>query len=226
MTDIRNYILPIYVHLECGRNDARSSFIGNGFIINDHFITAYHVIAENQNIRGQSNPYIIIRDAEFELTIEKAHLGKSTPLDIEGHAIGHEDKNNGDFIAYKIEGMRSPLQLAKSYPKSGEILDCCFFHNVNPSTSIMDSPEETNRIYYWETKGTVMDADGFLGNFFGAIFTTSHPTDGGSSGSPLFKDNVVYGILHGGNPENKGKNHPEICVFYSAYDALKAISQK
>lgn len=226
MMDIKKYILPIFVHIDGGYNEIRPSFIGNGFIVNDYFITAHHIIADNQNVSGQSNPYIIIKDVEFELTIDKSYFWKSMPRDIEGNAFGYDDKNNGDFIAYKIEGIRSPLQLAECHPKYGEILDCCFFHNVSPSIGIKDMTEEKYPIYYWETKGTVLEADGFSGNFFGAIFTTIHPAGGGSSGSPLFKDNVVYGILHGGSPEDEGEKHPEICVFYTANDALKAISKE
>jgi hypothetical protein len=226
MIDIRNYILPIYVHIDFGCTEIRPSFIGNGFIVNDYFITAHHVIADNQNINGQSNPYIIINGVECELTVEKSHSWKTTPCDKNGNAIGHDDKNNGDFIAYKIEGLRSPLHLAECPPKYGEVLDCCFYHNVNPSIHTMDNSEEHSSVYYWETRGTVMGSDGFSGNFFGATFETCHPTDGGSSGSPLFKDNEVYGILHGGNPEDEGEKHPEICAFYIANDALKEISQK
>jgi hypothetical protein len=224
--NIKKYILPIYVHFEYGHNDVRPSFIGNGFIVNDYFITAYHIIAQNQNIELQSNPYIVINKAEFELTIEKSHSFKSTPCDKDGNAIEHEDKDNGDFIAYKIDGIRSPLQLAEHNPKYGEAIDCCFFHNVNPSIDIMNVSKKKSRLYYWETKGIVMGANGFTGNFFGAIFTTCHPTGGGSSGSPLFKDNIVYGILHGGNPNVDGEEHPEICAFYAASAARTVISQK
>ncbi len=39
-----------------------------------------------------------------------------------------------------------------------------------------------------------------------------HLEGGGSSGSPLFEENIVYGILHGGGPIE----HPEVCVFNSA----------
>lgn len=217
--DIRKYILPVYVQKVSYNNEVSQSLIGNGFLIKDYFITAYHVIGDSQDPYDKSNPFIVIDGQKFELNKSKAHTCKSTPYDKNGNPIGHENKINGDFIAYHIPGLRSPLQLAKYAPQKGEVLDCCFFHNAKP-TNVLELPTDDSKPYYWKTKGTVFGPEGFSGDFFGASFTPTHPTDGGSSGSPLLKDNIVYGILHAGNPNDEDDNnkpHPEICIFYAAY---------
>lgn len=221
--DIRKYILPVYVHKTCNDNKTFQCLVGNGFIVDDFFITSYHVI--NQTKDSQSNPFIIIDNIEYELRIENSYSYKSITYDTEGYPINHKNKNNGDFIAYQIPGLHSPLQLAKYAPKKAEVLECCFFHNTKP-TNIQVLTASDSKPFYWETKGTVFGREGILGDFFGASFTPMHPIDGGSSGSPLLKGNVVYGILHAGNPNDEDDNnkpHPEICIFYAAHAVRETL---
>ena len=227
--DYQNFILPIFVHIMDNNNSNRPSLVGNGFFVNDLFITASHVISDNQGRNDQSNPYVIIDGKEIELISSKAFIWKTMPYDYNGDPIGHANIENGDFVAYEILNINSPLKLANSLPNYGEKLQCCYYHNIKLNS--IDNKQvfisDINPIYYWDTEGVVFDSSGFLGNFYGAKMSPQHPTSGGSSGSPLLKDNIVYGILHAGNPhdELEDKTHPEICIFYAASAALQLFCE-
>ena len=222
----QTFITPIFVRMLGVNQNIRITFVGNGFFIDNYFITAAHVIKDNQGEKCQSNPYIIVDGCEIELTREKAYRWKTLPYDMEGQPFGHDDIKNGDVAVFKMLGMKSELKLSKTLPSYGDILSCDFFHIVSPDNHSLK--KDTNSLYLWETQGTVYDASGFSGNFFGATMSPIHPTDGGSSGCPLIKNNIVYGILHAGNPKDsedpENPEHPEICVFYSASDILKIIA--
>lgn len=222
--DYKNYIYPIYVHLMDNNNESRQSFVGNGFVINNFFITASHVILDNQEQTDQSNPYFILEGKEYELVKSKSFFWKSMSYDQNGNPIGHANIENGDFAAYEIPGIKSPLSLAENPPNYEEAFHCCFFHNMEPRNSKYHTTD-TKPIYYWETKGIVFGSSGFMGNFFGAKMHPEHPMGGGSSGSPLLRDNIVYGVLHAGNPYDRteNKHHPEICIFYAASAAFQCL---
>jgi len=221
------FIAPIFVHMQIEDNRVRDSFVGNGFYIDNYFITAAHVIVNNQNVNAQSNPFIIIDGKEIELTKERADLWKSLRSNENGNPIEHENSDLGDVAIFRYPGVKSELVLSKNLPKYGETLQCYFLHTEKPKAGIQYTTKVIGSIslYDWETSGQVHEKDGFLGNFYGATMQPEHPTGGGSSGSPLMKGNVVYGILHAGDPLDKDENlfHPEICVFFAASAALQLL---
>lgn len=213
----QTFIKPIFVRIVEINHSIRMSFVGNGFFIDNYFITVAHIIEDNQGQNGQSNPYIVVDGCEIELTREKAYRWKSLPCDKNGHPFGHDNIKDGDVAVFEMPGIKSELKLSETLPSYGDTFLCDFFHRLAPDSK-QNFKKDTNSLYLWETQGVVSDADGFSGNFFGAKMSPIHPVNGGSSGCPLVKNNIVYGILYAGNEE-----YPEICVFYSASDVLKLL---
>lgn len=218
-----NYIVPIFVHTEVGGDNASNSIVtlaGNGFYIDDFFITAYHVIEGNEKINGQSNPFIIVDGKEKELTLKDSYRCMSYPINPDNGTKGYEKGSSGDVAIFKMPGVKSDLVLADSLPRYGDTLDNIFYYEAPQAEGQQrEEGQPMADIYCWPTKGQIFDEDGFLGNFFGAQMTPIHPKKGGSSGSPLFKGNVVYGVLHAGNT-----SHPEYCIFFSAQAIRQLIS--
>lgn len=214
--DYSNYIKPIFVHLTGDENICRRSFVGNGFFIDDFFITASHIIVENQGKNGQSNPFITIGDKDIELIKENACRWKEMPYNEKGEPIGHDNENNADYAVFHFPGIRSPLRLSEYMPEYGEEMQCDFFHYLSSNKCPQVCSDDLSpACYYWQTNGKVFDSSGFLGNFFGVSMSPHHPIGGGSSGSPLIKGNIVYGILHAGNPydNENDTNRADICIF-------------
>lgn len=225
------YIQPIYSFVESGGDLIKSvtkevtSYlvpIGNGSFVGDYFITAAHVIAENEDVKGQSNPFIIWKGKRIGLTKANALIWKTLPTKEGGNHFGYEDKNLGDVAVFKVEGVNSQLMLSETAPKEGQILNSAFYHQLpqksGSSSSVQPIVYSGRNIYLWETTAKVRGIEDSRGNFFSATMNHLHPTGGGSSGSPLIEDNTVYGILHGSPTD-----YPEICVFYSTSHLLSLI---
>lgn len=191
MENNQKYIVPIYQKMERQGKEPGAltiSLVGNGFFIEDYFVTAAHVIDE------AGNAYINVGNEEKKLSRENAIIWRS----MLEKAYEYDNLDAGDIAVYRFDGVKSPLKLSESMPNQGDILVSCYYYN------------ET----WHQTKGSVGDNDDwFRGNFFGWKTDSDnlHPTEGGSSGSPLLKNNIVYGVLHAGNEED-----PSICVFTSA----------
>lgn len=211
MINYTKYIIPVYdKQVELGIENCFTSskefevLIGNGVFVGDYFVTAYHVID------GANSPYIKYEGKIVALT--KAYeIGHADQPGKDGRAFGHDDPNNGDVIVFKIDGVGSPFRLSESLPAVGQKLENIFYKNVHNSKS-----NDTIDICAIKTTAVVKDAYYFVGNFFGCDMTPMHPEKGGSSGSPIFDGNIVYGILHGGKES--------MCVFCSSVYTLKVIS--
>ena len=177
-------------------------FVGNGFFVENYFITAAHVIREGiDHYFEWKNRRVELKDLEL---VEIREL----EYDESGKPYGHHGSDKGDVAIFRFEEVNSPLRLSDMTPQQGKMLHCDFYH-MKPSHQ-----EEGNaKTYFWRTEGQlVIEDDDPAENFFGMYMNPSHPEGGGSSGSPLFEENNVYGILHGGGPIE----HPEVCVFNSA----------
>lgn len=224
-------IRPVYSFLENGEElisnmtkEPSSNLIvnGNGFFVNDYFITSAHVIAESEGINGQSDPFIIWNGKRIILAREKALIWKDLPTKEDCTHYGYENKNLGDVAVFKVEGTNSPLMLSEATPKEGQILNNAFYHQLpqksENSSSIQPIVYSGRNIYLWETTAKVHGIEDRSGNFFSATMNPPHPTGGGSSGSPLIEGNTVYGILYGSPTD-----YPEICVFYSTSHLLSLI---
>lgn len=98
----RHYIIPIY-----SREHSPQSWVGTGFLINDHLITAGHVISRYQKY------YAWIAGTQVELLPE---LWIPTLLPA-------ADKLGYDAAIYPLPGVESPLRLADEDPAKHEHLD-------------------------------------------------------------------------------------------------------
>lgn len=167
MVDYCDYIYPIFVHIADNNNSSRPSLVGNGFVISDYFITAAHIISDNQNQSNKSNPYVIINGNEIELLESNSYKWKTLPYDTMGHPYGHKKPENGDVAIFKITGIQSPLKLSKSLPMYGDTLQCTFFHGLSPQIDAHLNVEDRmpTPVYCWETEGVIFDESGFTGNF-------------------------------------------------------------
>lgn len=214
MDNSQSYIYPIFSRVEVGINnstnnagqgtvffaDIHSEIIdticGNGFFVDDYFITAAHVIA------AVSFPFIMMNGQEISLKQTDAIVWRimSENPNIEDF----ENTDNADVAIFHVPNVVSPLQLSEKSPEPSTILSCNYYYHSK----------------FCESQGEIGDKNFFLGNFFGCRMTPIHPTEGGSSGSPLIKDDIVYGILHAGN-----KSDTSICVFSSASHALHLLRQ-
>ena len=169
---------------------------GNGFFVGEYFVTAAHVVAEAHA------PYINVNDQEISLDQTNAIIWQIMPMGSTEEE--YADTDNADVAIFHVPNADSPLQLSEKLPEPSTILSC----NYHCHSKLCES------------QGVVGDKDCFLGNFFGCRMTPIHPIEGGSSGSPLIKDNIVYGILHAGH-----KSDNSICVFFSAVHALHLLRQ-
>lgn len=197
--DCKKFIVPVFQKIERqGDNEVlfSNSFVGNGFFIKDYFITAAHVIEEARQA------YIKFGIEEILLCRKDAVIWRSISTE---NNEEYANPDSGDIAVFRVEGVNSPLMLSDGLPDMGEMLYSCYYYQNN----------------WHNAKGLVgNDKDWFNGNFFGwkTDADTIHPTEGGSSGSPLFKNNIVYGVLHAGNKED-----PSICVFISASFVKKLL---
>lgn len=228
-----DYVQPIYSFVERGEGlilDATKEatktspiFVGNGFFVGDYFITAAHIIAENEGINGQSNPFIIWNDKRIVLSRKNTMIWNMLPTDKDGNRYGYEDKSLGDVSVFKVDGVNSPFKLSECVPKEGQILRSDFYHKLpqKPDNGSVVHPIKCNgiNIYLWETTAKVRGIEDQCGNFFSTTMNPPHPIGGGSSGSPLYEGNTIYGILHGGGASIL----PEICVFYSSSHLLSLM---
>lgn len=213
MNNSQSYIYPIFSREEGINNstknagqcnglftDTHSKIIdtlcGNGFFVSDYLVTAAHVIS------AVNYPFIKMNGQEITLKQTDAivwQILSENPKEEE-----YRNTDNADVAIFHVPNIGSPLQLSDKLPEPSTILSC-------------------NYHYYsklCESQGVVGDKDFFLGNFFGCQMTPIHPKEGGSSGSPLIKDDIVYGILHAGS-----KSDTSICVFSSAAHALHLLRQ-
>ena len=133
---------------------------------------------------------------------------------------GYEDEESADIAAFVFDNLKisSPLILSDSLPEYGQTLHSDFFHRLQYENNKGQKSVVINtlKLYIWETTGLVWGEEGFCGIFFGATMTPNHPS-GGSSGSPIYDGNIVYGILHSGGED--------FCGFYSSPHALNLLCQ-
>ena len=207
MNKSQSYIYPIFSREEVGSAglskdviaDIRSvidTICGNGFFVGDYFVTAAHVIS------AVNYPFIKMNGQEITLKQTDAIVWRIMSEDPKEEE--YRNTNNADVAIFHVPNVGSPLQFSEKLPEPSTILSCNYHCHSK----------------FCESQGVVGDKDFFLGNFFGCQMSPIHPTEGGSSGSPLIKDDIVYGILHAGDTSDTS-----ICVFSSAAYALHLLRQ-
>lgn len=157
----------------------RGEIIGQGFVADGCFITAAHVLKEFPLCKVNFNGSII----EFS---------KYNPLYF-GEGDYH-DPEMLDVAIFRFDGINSLLHLSNHIPQKGEKLENYCMHENSDRTSL-------------NPKSTLTMVPAYpLGEEEGNYFYCNCDRFGGSSGSPLIKENEVVGIMHGGNETG-------LCVF-------------
>jgi len=116
---------------------------------------------------------------------------------------------------FRLQGFNSPLEFDTSSPQINMLLDSISYEHIvegcsNIKNILLDSPKDWYKLI--ECQATI---DELAGNFYQC--KTSVILKPGSSGSPVFRNGKVFGILHGGQ---MGTNH---CMFQSSYSILSLI---
>lgn len=124
-----------------------------------------------------------------------------------------KDENGYDLAVYRIPEVCSDLKLMPEFPRSGTRIG---------SISYRMSSQGYDKVECTATVGEIV-----CGNYFTA--NTSIKLKKGTSGSPVFFNGKVVGIMNGGN--NDGYDHPvnpdlplNFCFFLSSKAILELIN--
>ena len=198
--DFSNFILPVKEITHEGM-----CFKGNGFFIDDFFVTDGHVAEPDAAAIG---------DTFIEWKGNPIYLNEKNKVFSINNIIEYKDEtylatDASDIAVFRVTGVKSPFSLSKSFPREGQLLYNFFFREKK--TNSLNTCKKT---LFWRTVGSVKLIPDYP-NFFLADMIPSHPGPGGC-GSPIFDKNyVVYGLVQCGD-----KN---ICGFYSASHALQLL---
>ena len=153
---------------------------GVGFFVGDHLITAAHVICKGQ-------PFIVMNDKKCYLAKEDARL-------LELYNENSTYDNGLDIAVFSFNGINSPLKFSHTSVDVGaQLVSRAFFRHY--------SEEFGDALSVEETSGIVTEV---MGNFFKCDL--NRILRSGSSGSPVFSNDEVVGILCGNyetDPENR-----------------------
>lgn len=180
-------------------NSLKSLKDGCGCLVGHLFITAAHVV--------EQGPFLL--DANGETMT----LGKADAV------LYQYDRtpNGADVAVFRIPGMHSTLKLDTATPEVGTMLDTISYERISErqegDTIFSQHSKEWFEIK--EGQATITQVDG---NFF--LCDTSIILKKGSSGSPVFRDGKVFGILSAGQPGQP------ICQFQSAQSIARLLQQK
>lgn len=173
--DYTKYIVPIF-------NKGTYELLGSGFLINDMLVTAFHVGNMISSVYGLD---FFFAGEYYPLSISSKIIQESdsTPND--------ENGNHHDLVIFHIEEIKSPLVLADKPPILNEIYtSICFqpsqegcFGMSCDCKIIEDLVIRGQKCEKWNNYSSVL--------FFGKIGK-------GSSGSPILRENVVYGMITDG----------------------------
>lgn len=174
--------------IKSGRN-----LVGHGFLADGYFITAVHVLAENDNC------FVFING-------EIKEFNKATPMFVGRGKIS--DANFIDMTFFKFEKIDGGFHVSDYIPQKDEVLNSCCLHN-NCKTNDSEYEIDVEPAYS-------------LGEVEGNYFHCKCNRHEGSSGSPLIKDNHVIGIMHGGRKVkdllDEGRLSEKEKEFYRLFD--------
>lgn len=179
MPDLKLYVFPIYNGREA---------VGQGFIADGYLITAAHVVQDYPSC------YIVMKGKRLELSKEK-------PVFMGVGDIYHDDKMM-DVAVYSYDDIVSPLHFSEYIPRKGDILNSICFQEISIPFSIIVTPQAPS--FDVSRERAVV-----TGKEEGNYFYCHCKRYGGSSGSPLLKDNDVVGVMHGGDDNG-------LCAFLKA----------
>ncbi|MBP3253841.1 MAG: trypsin-like peptidase domain-containing protein [Prevotella sp.] len=186
---MKNYVFPTVDDL----ND------GCGVLVGNLFVTAAHVVQEH----------------DFRLWVD----GKEVRLKKDDSILFKykQAEDGADIAVFRLEGFNSPLEFDTSTPQTDMLLDSISYEHIvegSPNTDNIFLDESRDCYKLIECNATIEE---LAGNFYQC--KTSVILKPGSSGSPVFHNGKVFGILHGGQ---LGTNH---CVFQSSSSILTLLRQ-
>ena len=186
---MKNYVFPTVDDL----ND------GCGVLVGNLFVTAAHVVQEH----------------DFRLWVD----GKEVRLKKDDAILFKykQAEDGADIAVFRLEGFNSPLEFDTSTPQTDMLLDSISYEHIvegslNTDNIFLDESRDCYKLI--ECNATIEE---LAGNFYQC--KTSVILKPGSSGSPVFHNGKVFGILHGGQ---LGTNH---CVFQSSSSILTLLRQ-
>lgn len=172
---------------------------GCGVLVGSLFVTAAHVVqAHDFRLRVDGKDVCLKKDDAILFKYKQAEDG-------------------ADIAVFCLEGFNSPLEFDTSTPHTDMLLDSISYEHIvegSPNTENIFLDESRDCYKLIECKATI---EALAGNFFQC--KTSAILKPGSSGSPVFHNGKVFGILHGGQ---LGTNH---CVFQSSRSILTLLRQ-
>ena len=186
---MKNYVFPTVDDL----ND------GCGVLVGNLFVTAAHVVQEH----------------DFRLWVD----GKEVRLKKDDSILFKykQAEDGADIAVFRLEGFNSPLEFDTSTPQTDMLLDSISYEHIvegSPNTDNIFLDESRDCYKLIECNATIEE---LAGNFYQC--KTSVILKPGISGSPVFHNGKVFGILHGGQ---LGTNH---CVFQSSSSILTLLRQ-
>ena len=196
-----NDLSKYVVHFKVNEDDGCGVFAG------DLFITAGHCLNENAPIKFS------YEGIKYVLNREEAIFWDSN----------ENDPNGLDLAIFRIPDVMSPLKIGTYTPKLGDKLESISYRHWEEKIGL-------GMIVHYDIINCVAEASGDIeGNYYAT--TTTATLKQGSSGSPVFLDGEIVGILHGGN--NNGLNEPcnpmlplNFCYYLTSSAILKGYCSK
>ncbi len=201
MIDLTKYI----VHVEAVNQDSYN--MGVGFVVNNLFITSGHVVD------GAEKVYFKLGAKHYSLVPSDFELVCSNP---------HHVYDLLDVAVYVLpETLESPLKLTDEVPPpTTKLTNWHYNHIVKKSTRASDNVFLNLNTEIWK----LTSIDGIIkttqDNQYYFQCTMDLPLKQGFSGSPIIKNNFVYGILYGGEGEG---NESKECFFLSSKAIIELL---
>ncbi len=191
------------VHIEAINQGSYN--MGVGFVVNNLFITSGHVVARAEKVYFTfDSKHYSLDPSDFALVCSNPQK-KPYELDV---AV---------YILPKITN--SPLKLAdKVPPLTTRLINWHYNHIIENCPISSNNAFLNHTIETWDLESTEGFVNALQDNQYYFQCTMDFPLKQGFSGSPLIKNNYVYGILFGGE-DTESKE----CVFLSSKAIIESL---
>lgn len=193
------YIVPIFELPQFNMHKGCGIFVGS------YLITVGHVALKDNN-SPLPQVYVYYMDSFIQLNDEN--------IIYDGRGNPDKDGVHDDLLIYQVSGVDSPFTLNEQNINTDQILYTEPYDYIEEKNDVRKSGNECRII---SLHGKVLNGDGVWSN----CFSVNNPCvfHSGNSGSALFRRNVVYGLLIGGDAT--GNNGRWYTVLDSRY--IKSI---
>lgn len=194
-----NYIVPLFEHTQMKTHKGCGIFVGN------YLITVGHVAIDSDR-----NP---LSELYTYYNVSYIRIGNESII-YDGRGKKDFDGIHDDLIVYYVPEVNSPFCLNEQDIREGQTL----------YTMPYDYIEETDKVQRHGNECTITSVHGKElngDNIWKNCFMVNNPSlfCSGNSGSALFRKNIVYGILIGG--DGTGNNGRKYCVLDARYIKTK-----